>query len=533
VNPAPVDGLYEQALAALGAMGLPAAKPPRASAAVVLWRPAARGCEVYWVRRAETLAFMGGWHAFPGGGLGREDAAVPVGGRARRTASGERSALPTAFWDLQGEPPPDLVPGLEVCALRELYEETGILLALPPVEPQRRAAARRRLLAGEVAFDALRRELGATLDAARLLFAGRWLTPPFAPLRFDNRFFLAEWRPEDGAPEVILGELAEGEWIEPRVALERWRRGAALAAPPILHILEVLAEDGPERGLPRLVAPEEADLGPFRRIEFRPGVLLFPLRTPTLPPASYTNAFLLGHGEALLVDPGSPDTGEIARLLDGLAAARRRLGRRVVEIWLTHEHPDHVGGVEAARRALRVPVRAHPAAAERLRERGLAIDGELHEGEVRRLSGDPEAVVRVLHTPGHARGHLCFFEEVTGSLLAGDMVAGVGTIVVDPPAGDMDDYLASLERLRDLGPRTLFPAHGPASKDGSRRLQEYLDHRLWREELILAAWRSGRREPEAMLATVYDDAPPEARPLAARQIVAHLERLARHGRLPE
>jgi len=139
--------------------------------------------------------------------------------------------------------------------------------------------------------------------------------------------------------------------------------------------------------------------------------------------------------------------------------------------------------------------------------------------------------VRVLHTPGHARGHLCFFEERTGSLLAGDMVAGVGTIVVDPPEGDMDDYLASLARLRDLAPKTLFPAHGPASKDGARQLQEYLDHRLWREERILAAWRSGLREAEAIVPTVYADVPPEARPLAARQIVAHLERLRRHGRL--
>jgi glyoxylase-like metal-dependent hydrolase (beta-lactamase superfamily II)/8-oxo-dGTP pyrophosphatase MutT (NUDIX family) len=483
------------------------------------------------VRRAETLAFMGGWHAFPGGGLGREDAAVPLAGRAQGTASGERSVLPAAFWDLPGEPPADLLPGLEVCARRELFEETGILLALEPVEPRRLAAARRRLLAGDVAFVDLRQELGVELDPSRLLFAGRWLTPPFGTLRFDNRFFLAEWRPEDGAAEVVAGELVEGGWIAPRAALERWRRGAALAAPPILHILKVLAEEGPQQGRPRLVDPQEADLGPFRRIEFRPGVLLFPLRTPTLPPASYTNAFLLGSGEALLVDPGSPDPGEIERLLEGLAAARRRLGRRVVEIWLTHEHPDHVGGVEAARRALAVPVRAHAAAAAPLRERGLAIDGELVEGDVRRLAGDPKAVVRVLHTPGHAPGHLCFFEEVTGSLLAGDMVAGVGTIVVDPPRGDMDDYLASLERLRDLGPRTLFPAHGPASKDGARRLQEHLDHRLWREERILAAWRTGLREPEAMLDTVYDDAPPGARPLAARQIVAHLERLARHGRL--
>jgi glyoxylase-like metal-dependent hydrolase (beta-lactamase superfamily II) len=97
----------------------------------------------------------------------------------------------------------------------------------------------------------------------------------------------------------------------------------------------------------------------------------------------------------------------------------------------------------------------------------------------------------------------------------------------------MDDYLASLQRMRDLAPRTLFPAHGPAAADGARKLQETLEHRLWREERVLAAWREGRRDPEAMLPTVYDDVPAEAWPLAARQIVAHLERLRRRGRLTE
>jgi glyoxylase-like metal-dependent hydrolase (beta-lactamase superfamily II) len=111
------------------------------------------------------------------------------------------------------------------------------------------------------------------------------------------------------------------------------------------------------------------------------------------------------------------------------------------------------------------------------------------------------------------------------------MVAGVGTIVIDPPEGDMDDYLASLERLLALAPSTLFPAHGPPLVDAAAKIQEYLDHRRWREERILAAWEGGLRDPEAMLPTVYDDAPPEAWPLATRQIEAHLVRLRRAGRI--
>jgi glyoxylase-like metal-dependent hydrolase (beta-lactamase superfamily II) len=138
--------------------------------------------------------------------------------------------------------------------------------------------------------------------------------------------------------------------------------------------------------------------------------------------------------------------------------------------------------------------------------------------------------LRALHTPGHAPGHLCFVEEGgLGSVLAGDLLSAVSTIVIDPPEGDMDAYLASLERLLATGPRTLFPGHGPAIIRPEAALRELVEHRLRREARVLDAWRSGVRRPAEMLLTVYDDAPREAWPLAERQILAHLRRLARAG----
>ncbi len=558
--------LYEAALAGL-AGAAPAGQPgpaARASAAVVPWRRAAAGgVEVFWVKRAEELAFMGGWHAFPGGGLARGDAGVavfpPTAGAPAAPAPPDASTSAAGPGPAAGDP--DLVPGILACAIRELFEETGILLAraapaLPDASPgtlpgpERFAEARQALLGGRP-FAAALQDLGCAGDAARLVYAGRWLTPPFAPRRFDNRFFLLEWpAAEDVQPQVIPGELESGAWIDAAAAWETWRRGDVLAAPPILHLLLVLAEDGPRRGLPRLLDPAEADLGPVRRVELRPGVLMFPLATRTLPPALTTNAYLLGTGDAVLVDPGSADPAENDRLAQALAAARQRLGRRVTAIWLTHHHPDHVAGVAALRQRLGVPVLAHAATAERLAAQGIAIDAELVDGQEVTLAGGggpaepgpPRAglgapaapmVVRVLHTPGHARGHLCFLELGQRSLLAGDMAAGLGTIVVDPPEGDMDDYLASLAKLIAAAPRTLFPGHGPAVKNAVPKLREYVEHRLWREQRILAAWRAGQREPQAMLATVYDDVPREAHALAARQILAHLERLRRAGQLDQ
>ncbi len=548
--------MYEAWLAARGAVAEPPPPAPiRASAAIVLWRanPAApSGIEVYWVKRSEALKFMGGWHAFPGGGLSRSDAAIPIAGKpAGLDEAPPVHEVPASYAHLNENLGPDDLPGLVTCALRELFEETGVLPGLDPEAAGGHDAiesVRARLVEGALKFDAALAELRAALAAHDLLFAGRWLTPPFSPMRFDNRFFLLHW-PHDAPlqPHVVEGELSHGEWICPRAAFASWEAGAVLAAPPILHVLRVLGEHGVSvaaadpagrAAMARLRSPVEADLGPLRRVEFRPGVILFPLATPTLPPATHTNTVLLGAREMVLIDPGTPFEAEQERLRYALAAMQEQLGRTIKAIWLTHHHPDHVGAVNAMRAFLNVPVLAHPLTAARLASAGVVVEGTLNDGDVVDLQGGTAGAetlsprrVRVIHTPGHARGHLCFFDEMGGSLIAGDMVAGIGTIVIDPPEGDMQAYLDSLERLVALEPKTLFPAHGPVIKNGVQQLKELIAHRLWREERIRAAWEDGLRDTDALVARAYDDTPQEAWPIAARQLLAHLDRLRAMGRI--
>lgn len=152
------EGLYEQVMAAAGG-ALPPVRPPRPSAAVVLWRRETRGgLELFWLKRGQTLPFMGGWHAFPGGALEKSDLTAPAHGAPAGVVPGQWTP---ASADAEDSPAAtDLVPGLAAAALRELTEETGVRIQSQGVH-----------------------------DATRLVFAGRWLTPPFTPVRFDNRFF--------------------------------------------------------------------------------------------------------------------------------------------------------------------------------------------------------------------------------------------------------------------------------------------------------------------------------------------------------
>jgi glyoxylase-like metal-dependent hydrolase (beta-lactamase superfamily II) len=147
------------------------------------------------------------------------------------------------------------------------------------------------------------------------------------------------------------------------------------------------------------------------------------------------------------------------------------------------------------------------------------------------LQGAPAVRFRVLHTPGHARGHLCLVDEATSAAIVGDMVAGVGTIVIDPPEGDMAEYIAQLARLRDLPVTTLYPAHGPAIPDGPRKLDEYIVHRQQRERWVLEAVAQGAATLKEVVAHAYRDTAVAMHPVAERSAQAILIKLGRDGKV--
>jgi glyoxylase-like metal-dependent hydrolase (beta-lactamase superfamily II) len=284
----------------------------------------------------------------------------------------------------------------------------------------------------------------------------------------------------------------------------------------------------PEAALAALRTPRFVDANFIsHHLEFQRGVLVFPLLTPTLPPATHTNAYVLGTGECLIVDPGSPDELETGRLIDFV----RALDYRPKAVVLTHQHADHVGGALQVSRELGIPIWAHRLAAAQL---PFEVARFLEEGEVLELDGPLVTRWRVLHTPGHARGHVCLVNVATRLGLVGDMVAGVGTIVIDPPEGDMAEYLRQLERLKEHLD-VLCPAHGNISVDAVAKLEEYLLHRAWREAKVLEAFAAfdGPVKTEDLVVKAYDDVMAFVWPIAERNIMAILEKLRAEGRVAQ
>jgi ribonuclease/clavin/mitogillin len=302
---------------------------------------------------------------------------------------------------------------------------------------------------------------------------------------------------------------------------------------------EVSWDDAVVRKSAKAMSDQTIDAAQAEVFPKAPWLRRFPLLSPTLPPATHTNAYLLGERQLLLVDPGAKDPVENDRMLEIIDALRRD-EHELHGIFLTHHHNDHMAGTAYLRARLGVPILAHPLTAERVEPRGLVVDRLVHEGD--RLPYGPRGFTALL-TPGHAPGHLCLYDEAGGGLIAGDMIASVGTILISPmDDGDMQIYLQSLERLVELGrahlARTgetlrLWPAHGASIADGEPWLRFYIAHRLEREARVVAALRPEGQGLDVLWPIVYADKPGVPPPLAVMSLLAHLQKLLREGRAAE
>ena len=487
---------------------------PKDAAAVILLNQ--NLSEVLWAQRNPNLAFLGGYHAFPGGKLEITDADTKV-------INCEDAELVKYI----------------ACAVREAFEEVGVLLVRngEKLTKGQRASLHDDLISGRFTFAEILAHWNLWIDAEDFIYTGYWTTPAFSPIRFKTKFFLAVCPPKQ-EPFAAISELQNVEFIKPQNALRRWENSEVLIAPPVLLSLHELSTADLRLCAEKLLKKSQNSGGQIKYIELNPRVICFPLKTETLPSSTHTNCFIVGSAEFIVVD----------------AAAREKAGQDALhevidsfvekdficrEIIVSHLHPDHFGGETVLQRHLRdkfdlrVSIAAHRLTAESLQSE-IKIDRLIESDEVFQLKDKTGEIfeLKVLHTPGHARGHLCFYDEESGFLLSSDNVVGSSSVIIAPPEGNMQDYLNSLERMKNLpNLKFLCGAHGAAIFDAKGKIDEYIEHRLGREQKILSAIQCGAKTLSKIVEKVYIDVSPELYKLAKKSVEAHLEKLKSDGKI--
>jgi glyoxylase-like metal-dependent hydrolase (beta-lactamase superfamily II)/8-oxo-dGTP pyrophosphatase MutT (NUDIX family) len=532
---------------------------PRPAATLLLLRDGSLGPEAFMLQRTQSAAFLAGAHVFPGGAVDKADRDIRVLRRVAGITDADASrrlgqdAGGLAYW---------------VAAMRECFEETGILIAEGedglPLEGARAAELARyrsALHAGKLAFAEFLENERLVLRAHDLAYFGHWVTAPGRSRRFDTRFFLA-LAPAEQAGSHDGIELIDSLWLRPQDAIDLEARGDlqlvfatkntladltrfARAKDALEHAREVEVEtnracwalgadgaaalfrrrdpqyfeihwsDPQETGQTRIAlepgTPKRLDALVTRVVAPNPGMMTGP----------GTNTYLVGEKELAVIDPGPAIDAHVQAVL---AAGEGRIRW----IFCTHTHMDHSPAAAALKAATGAVVIGRAAPPHPGQDHAFAPERAMGHGD-RFLFGGLS--LRALHTPGHASNHLCYLLENTRMLFTGDHVMQGSTVVINPPDGDMRAYLASLELLLQEDILILAPGHGYLIGEPHREARRLIRHRLAREQKVVNALsRMGAPTSEQLVREVYDDVSERLHGVALRSLGAHLEKLAAEGR---
>ena len=353
------------------------------------------------------------------------------------------------------------------------------------------------------------------------------LAPPFAPVRFRTWFYRVDLSRRINF-KVDTGEFADSFWKTPDELLEFFRSGKSLMVPPTRWVLEGLQKN-PQATAFGDLSQDFAENKTVPCMEMLEGVSQYAVKSATLPPASRTNAFMLGDVDApkLLVDPSPNSAEEYQCLLNTIE------GRKLDAIFLTHHHPDHHQFSNHLARKLKLPIILSQDTQQRLTLKNgedyfeqVELCNPSENEEVTRWHG---SAVRVYEIPGHDAGHLGLAPDTLSWFLVGDLIQGIGTVVIPSPEGDMATYFKTLEKVIALNPEVIIPSHGIPMRT-THRLIETLKHRRERESQILKLSKSGKSKQE-ILEQLYEGIDPHLHLLALQNIEAHLVKLRKEEQL--
>ena len=536
--------------------------PLRNAATVLLLRDTANGIEVLMTRRSMTASFAPGAYVFPGGGIDAADSLA----HAQSTRRGTQS---------------DLHLTQAIAAIRESFEELGVLLA-KHADGSHVTTADIAALNRKAPFAAQCKARGLTLAGADVYVLAHWVTDRDLPRRFDVPFLVARM-PEGQEPVADESEQFEPEWIRPADALARHAVGKFFIIFPTIRTLErlqhyatvdaVLQACSNEKPLwtscPRagflqgkearymehespygeleLTSPDgqivhHLDWQTDTPVKLLKNVMRLTAPNPGVMTGPGTNSYLVGEAASgyIAIDPGPADADHIQRLYNAA-------GGDVRLIVCTHSHPDHSPGARplqslceaAGKRPL---IAGLPSAATSRADSDFMPDRTLLNNELLApvfigVSADlvPENrpnqhTLKVICTPGHAANHLCLVLIEDGLLFSGDHILNGSTTVINPPDGNMNAYLDSLDLLSaacdDHSIDFILPAHGYAIGQAKTAIAQLKAHRLKREAKIMTVMQAlpdGTLEDWVPLA--YDDVDERIWPVAKRSLLAHVERI--------
>ena len=544
----------------------PVATRPAATVLLLRDTPDNGGLEVLMTRRSGTASFAPGAYVFPGGGIDALDASPETHAAAdRRPAQG------------------DLHLTQAIAAIRESFEELGVLLARHTGGPRKGLMADAHDIAAinrHQPFAAQCTARGLRLAADSVYLLAHWTGDRDLPRRFEVPFLVARM-PEGQEPVADETEQFEPVWVRPADALARHEAGQFFMIYPTIRTLQRLAkfdatqavldavaheqplwvscpragllggtearymEDEMPFGELALVCPDGQIVHPLdwqteRAVPLLRNVQRLTAPNPGVMTGPGTNSYLVGDPATgfIAIDPGPADAEHLDKLW-------RAAGGDIRMIVCTHSHPDHSPGaaplqalcVQAGRAA--PPILGLPSAPTARAASTFTPDRALQNNELLALSGQaPEGKIthtlQVIHTPGHAANHLCLLLQEDGLLFSGDHILNGSTTVIDPPDGNMADYLDSLDRLDALcaehSVEFILPAHGHVLGgpiNGARSaIAKLKAHRLAREAKVRAAMQAlPDGSMEDWVQHAYDDVPPRMWPVAQRSLLAHVERI--------